>query len=59
MIILITIGLICFVGYSLWVSDLIFDIFYGNSFGLFVTLCAILLPAAVIGQVLMWTGVIK
>jgi hypothetical protein len=59
MIILITIGLICFVGYSLWISNLIFDKFYGNNFGLFVTLCAIMLPAAIIGQVLMWTGVIK
>jgi len=59
MIILMTLAGICFVAYAFWVIDLMIDKFSSQSFVLLASLTAIMLPASIIAQVLMWTGVIK
>ena len=59
MIILISFSMICFVAYAVWVISALSDVFNGAVLGLFASLFAILMPPAIIIQILIYMEVIK
>ena len=58
MIILITLAMICFVAYAVWVIDVMSDIFNNAAVGLLASLFAILMPPSIVVQILVYTGVV-
>ena len=58
MIILITLGMVCFVAYAVFIIDFMADKFNGTVLGLFASLFAVLMPPAIIFQMLVYFGVI-
>ena len=59
MIILISLAMICFVAYAVWVIGAMSDKFNGSVLGLFASLFAILMPPSIIVQILIYMEVIK
>ena len=59
MIILITLGLICFVWYAVWIIDFMVDKFSSKPFALLASLTAIMLPTAIIAQILIYMEIVK
>ncbi len=59
MIILITLGMICFVAYAWWIIDVISKKFNLESMSLFVSLILIIMPPAILIQTLIYLEVLK
>lgn len=59
MIILVAFLGICFVAYSFWVVDEVIDRFSSFPFCMLVGLFFIMMPLAIIAQILTWMGVLK
>lgn len=58
MIILITLGVVCFFPYAVWVIDVMSNQFNSTPLGILASLFAILMPPAIIVQMLAYFGVI-
>ena len=59
MIILITLGMICYVAYSIFIIDKISNLYLEDWAGILLCLVCVIMPASIIGQILIWTGVLQ
>jgi hypothetical protein len=59
MIILISLAMICYVPYACFVIDTVTDKCNDSVLGLFISLFGIVMPIAVLGQILFSLGVLK
>lgn len=59
MIILIALSMVCYVAYSVWIIDKMCDVFNAEWAGLLASLFCIIMPLAIVGQILVYVGVIK
>ena len=59
MIILISLAMICFAAYAVFVIDFMVDKFHGRSLGFFASMFAIIMPPSIIVQILVYMEVIK
>lgn len=59
MIILISLAMICFVAYAVWIIDVMSNRFNNDALGLLTSLFAILMPPSIIVQILVYAEVIK